>query len=208
MNSIVVLEPATRSAGRPRSENCRLKILTAASRLLARDGFSRMSIDAIAQVAGVSKTTIYRWWPNKAAIIMEAFLASTEADLYVAPTDCPEIDLAARIRRVISLFRGPNGRVIASVIAEAQSDPEVGAAYRQHLLGPRRATIREPIERMIAMRGVTNDVDIDLAIDLIYGPLYERLLLGHAPLDDAFERDYPRLAVALLRSYVTIKVEA
>ena len=163
-----------------------------------------MSIDAIAQSAGTSKATIYRWWPNKAAIIMEAFLTSTEADLYVEPTSSPEIDLATRIRRVISMFRSANGRIIASVIAEAQSDPEVGAAYREHLLAPRRANIREPIERMIAAQGVTHDVDIDLAIDLIYGPLYERLLLGHAPLDDAFERDYPVLAVALLRTYITL----
>jgi AcrR family transcriptional regulator len=191
----------TSRAGRPRSEDCRNKVLSAADTLFARDGLARMSVDAVAQLAGVSKATIYRWWPNKAAIVMEALLASTEAEVYVATSPFPEEDLIARIRRTIALFRGPRGRLISSIIGQAQSDPEIAEAYRQHLLGPRRVAMRAAIQRAIDAGLYREDLDLDLATDLLYGPLYQRLLLGHAPMDDAFERDYPPAAVSALRGY-------
>lgn len=191
----------TRNSGRPRSEGCRQKVLGAADQLMDREGFAKMSVDAIAQLAGVSKATIYRWWPNKAAIVMEALLTSTEPDFIVPETANPEKDLVERVRRTLALFRGPKARILTSLIAEAQFNPEVAEAYRQHLLAPRRATVRTPIERMIAAGLLPADLDIDMAIDLLLGPLYQRLLLRHAPLDDEFERDYPPMAVAALRSF-------
>ena len=192
---------ASRAAGRPRSEGCRHKVLTAADALLARDGFQRMSIDGIAQLAGVSKATIYRWWPSKAAIVMEAMLATIDAETYVPTSPYPEEDLIARVRRLIALFRGPKARVLASLIAEAQFSPEVAEAYRTHLLGPRRVAMHAAIQRAVDAGLLRKDFDMDLAIDMIYGPVYQRLLLRHAPLDDVFERDYPVIAVAQLRAY-------
>jgi AcrR family transcriptional regulator len=188
-------------AGRPRSEDCRHKVLAAADALFVRDGLARMSVDAVAQMAGVSKATIYRWWPNKAAIVMEALLAASEAEVYVPVSPYPEEDLIARMRRTVALFRGPRGRIISSLIGQAQSDPEIAEAYRQHLLEPRRAAMRAAIQRAIDAKFYRDGIDIDLAMDILYGPLYQRLLLGHAPLDEAFERDYPPAAVSALRGY-------
>src|SRR5437667_2919850 len=98
-------------AGRPRSERCRRKILAAADALLAEHGFAGMSVDAIAQVAGVSKATIYRWWPNKAAVVMESLLGAIEADFSTDAGGDAEEDLIIRIRRTIALFRSPKGRI-------------------------------------------------------------------------------------------------
>jgi AcrR family transcriptional regulator len=196
----VEILPANR-VGRPRSEGCRQKVLAAADTLFMRDGLTRMSVDAVAQLAGVSKATIYRWWPNKSAIVMEALLASSEAEVYVPVSPYPEEDLIARIRRTIALFRGPRRRVLSSLVGQAQSDPEIAEAYRQHLLAPRRIAMRAAIQRAIDAGIYRQDIDFDLAIDIVYGPLYQRLLLGHAPMDDAFERDYPPIAVAALYSY-------
>jgi AcrR family transcriptional regulator len=190
-----------KSVGRPRSEGCRQKVLAAADTLFTRDGLTRMSVDAVAQQAGVSKATIYRWWPNKAAIVMEALLNSSEAEVYVPTSPYPEEDLIARVRRTVALFRGPRGRVIASLIGQAQSDPEIAEAYRQHLLGPRRVAMRAAIQRAVDAGIYRPDIDFDLATDVLYGPLYQRLLLRHAPFDEAFERDYPPAAVAALRGY-------
>jgi AcrR family transcriptional regulator len=190
-----------KSVGRPRSEGCRQKVLAAADTLFTRDGLARMSVDAVAQQAGVSKATIYRWWPNKAAIVMEALLTSSEAEVYVPTSPYPEEDLIARVRRTVALFRGPRGRVIASLIGQAQSDPEIAEAYRQHLLGPRRVAMRAAIQRAVDAGIYRPDIDFDLATDVLYGPLYQRLLLRHAPFDEAFERDYPPAAVAALRGY-------
>jgi len=201
----MIAEPAeqlsSNRAGRPRSEGCRQKVLAAADTLFTRDGLVRMSVDGVAQMAGVSKATIYRWWPNKAAIVMEALLASSEAEVYVPVSPFPEEDLIAKVRRTIALFRGPRGKVIASLVGQAQYDPEIAEAYRQHLLGPRRAATREAIERAVDAGIYRADIDYDMAMDIIFGPLYERLMLGHAPLDEAFERDYPPAAVAALRGY-------
>ena len=176
-------------------------MLAAADQLVMGEGFGRMSVDAIAQLAGVSKATIYRWWPNKAAIVMEAMLASTEADIHVPETDDPEQDVIARIRRTIALFRGPRGRVLTSLIAEAQFNPELAEAYRQLLLGPRRAAVRSALTRAIDAGTLNPMLDLDMAIDLLLGPLYQRLLLRHAPLDETFERDYPPRAVAALHAF-------
>ena len=192
--------PANR-VGRPRSEGCRQKVLAAADTLFTRDGLARMSVDGVAQLAGVSKATIYRWWPNKSAIVMEALLASSESEVYVPASPYPEEDLIARVRRTIALFRGPRGRVIASLIGQAQSDPEIAEAYRMHLLGPRRAAMREAVQRAVDAGIYRPDIDFDLAMDILLGPLYERLLLRHAPLNEAFERDCPPAAVAALRGY-------
>jgi AcrR family transcriptional regulator len=205
--SAVLLENASSDAvpaargGRPRSEGCRQKVLAAADEVFAREGLAGMTVDAVAQSAGVGKATIYRWWPNKAAIVMEALLASTEAEVFVPMSPFPEEDLIAKIRRTVALFRGPKGRVVASLLGLAQSDPEIAEAYRQHLLGPRRAAMRAAIQRGIDAGLYREDIDVNLAIDILYGPLYQRLLLGHAPLDAAFERDYPPIAVAALRVY-------
>ena len=195
------VESSAARAGRPRSEDCRQKVLAAANELFEREGLARMSVDAVAQSAGCSKATIYRWWPNKSAIVMEALLASSEAEVYVPTSPYPEEDLIARVRRTVALFRGPRGKIIASLIGQAQSDPEIAEAYRQQLLGPRRDAMRAAIGRAVEAGLYRPDIDYDMAIDLLYGPLYQRLLLRHAPLDEAFERDYPPVAVAALRVY-------
>jgi tetracycline repressor-like protein len=129
---------------------------------------------------------------------MEALLGAIEADFAASDGGDAEEDLIVRIRRTIALFRSPKGRILASLIGEAQVDPDVATAYRQRLLGPRRAGLRAALERAVAAGTLRLD-DLELAIDIVYGPLYARLLLGHAPLDDEFERDYPAIALAALR---------
>jgi AcrR family transcriptional regulator len=201
MDPVLIETAQVGRVGRPRSEGCRQKVLAAAETLLAREGLARMSVDAIAQGAGVSKATIYRWWPNKSAIVMEALLTSTEADVYVPVSPFPEEDLIARIRLTVALFRGPRGQVISSLIGQAQFDPEIAQAYKEQLLGPRRTTMRAAIERAVQAGIYRDDIDYELAIDILYGPLFQRLLLRHAPMDEAFERDYPPAAVTALRGY-------
>ena len=203
MNPVSKASLPSSRAGRPRSERCRRKILAAADALLAEHGFAGMSVDAVAQAAGVSKATIYRWWPNKAAVVMEALLGAIEADFAASAGADPEADLIDRIRRTIALFRSPKGRVLASLIGEAQFDPELAEAYRQRLLAPRRAGLRAALERAVAAGMLRLGIDVELATDIVYGPLYARLLLGHAPLDDGFERDYPAIALAALRGSTT-----
>ena len=99
--------------GRPRSETARQAILCAASGLLARDGFAGVTMEAIAARAGVSKATLYRWWPNKSAVLMEAFLAATAPCCAAPDTGDVRNDLRQRMRGLAQAFSGRLGTIIA-----------------------------------------------------------------------------------------------
>ncbi|HVT69507.1 MAG TPA: TetR-like C-terminal domain-containing protein, partial [Trebonia sp.] len=98
------------------------------------------------------------------------------------------------------LRTGPYARVIAALITEAQTDPVFAAEYRRHVVQPRREQCRQVLARAIERGEVPADLNLEVALDLIYGPLYHRLLHGHAPLDDAFVGDAVDMALAGIKS--------
>jgi AcrR family transcriptional regulator len=177
--------------GRPRSERAHKAILDAAAELLLERGLSAVSMDAVAERAGVSKATIYRWWPTKEALALDALYtewAATAPD----PRDTGSLrgDLLALLRPWAKLVVSrPYARVIAALISEAQTDPVFAAEYQQRVIEPRRDQARDVFRRAIDRGEIPADTDIEVALDLIYGPLYHRLLHGHAPLNDRFVRD-------------------
>jgi AcrR family transcriptional regulator len=177
-----------RRPGRPRSEKSRQAILRAAAELLHERGLSEISMDEVAARAGASKATIYRWWPSKELLAVDAVLAEWGEAVTVPPdTGSLRGDLEALIRPWVRLLRKrPFGRVIAAVVAEAQSDPQFAKVYRAHFVEPRRRDGRVPFERAIARGDIPPDTDIEVALDLLYGPIYHRLLHGHAPLTERF----------------------
>jgi AcrR family transcriptional regulator len=177
--------------GRPRSERARLAILEAAAELLLDRGLSAVSMDAVAERAGVSKATIYRWWPTKETLALDALFNEWQA---ATPTtrDTGSLrgDLLALMRPWARLAGSrPYGRVIAALITEAQTDPGFAAEYRARFVEPRRGQAREVFRRAIDRGEIPADTKIEVALDMLYGPLYHRLLHGHAPLNDRFVRD-------------------
>lgn len=180
--------PAAR--GRPRSEKARKAILEAAAELLVGRGLGAVSMDAVAERAGVSKATIYRWWPTKETLALDALYTRWAAAAPV-PRDTGSLrgDLVELLQPWVELVRtGPYAPVIAALLTEARTDPVFGAEYRRHVVQPRRDQAREILDRAVTRGEVADDLDFEVALDLIYGPLYHRLLQGHAPLDDAFVR--------------------
>jgi AcrR family transcriptional regulator len=187
----------TRRPGRPRSERARQAILRAAADLLLDEGTAQVSMDAVAERAGVSKATIYRWWPSKERLALDALLqwAATGS----APRDTGTLrgDLLALVRPwVREVRRRPFARVIAALITEATSDPAFAEDYRRHFVEQRRAPMRAAFERAIARGEAPADLDVEVALDLIYGPIYHRLLHGHAQLTDRFATSVIDLALA------------
>ena len=177
--------------GRPRSEKARVAILEAAAELLLDRGLSAVSMDAVAERAGVSKATIYRWWPTKETLALDA-LFNEWAAATPATRDTGSLrgDLLALLRPWARLASSrPYGRVIAGLITEAQTDPDFGAEYRSRFVEPRRTQAREVFARSVERGEIPSDTKIEVAIDLLYGPLYHRLLHGHAQLSDRFVRD-------------------
>lgn len=182
----------SRSRGRPRSETAREAILRSAIELLQTRGFAALSVDAIAARAGVGKATIYRWWPNKAAVVMDAFLADTAPGMPFPDTGSAREDLRRQMRSVIRLFNTPSvGGPFVALIGESQHDPALAAALRERFIASRRAAAKEVLARGIERGELRPDLDLDIAIDSFYGALYYRLLVSG-------DRLTPRYADALL----------
>lgn len=178
---------ATPKRGRPRSEKARHAILEAAAELLLLRGLGAVSMDAVAERAGVSKATIYRWWPSKEMLALDALLDWAAASAPARDTGSLRGDLLALVRPwVREIRRQPFGRVIAALVTEAHSDPQFADAYRTHFVEPRREAMRAAFARAAERGEVPADLDVEVAVDLIYGPLYHRLLHGHAPLSGRF----------------------
>lgn len=177
--------------GRPRSEKARDAILDAACELLLAHGLDAVSMDAVAERAGVSKATIYRWWPTKETLALDALYHEWDVGSGNArDTGSLRGDLLALIRPWMSLVGSrPYARVLGALITEVHTDPAFAEEFLARLVKPRRDTARLVFERAIERDEIAADTDIDLALDLLYGPLYLRLYQGHAPLNDRFVRE-------------------
>ena len=183
--------------GRPRSEKARKAIMDAAAELLLARGLSAVSMDAVAERAGVSKATIYRWWPTKESLALDA-LYTEWATVQPGPRDTGTLrgDLLSLLRPWARLATSkPYGRVIGALVTEAQTDPAFAAEYQQRVVEPRRDQARAIFRRAIERAEISPDTKIEVAVDMVYGPLYHRLLHGHAPLNDRFVRDVVDLAL-------------
>jgi AcrR family transcriptional regulator len=170
-----------------RSERAYRAIIDAAKELLDEQGFAATSIDQIARRAGVGKQTIYRWWPNKAAVVLEAHAEQAAERTRIEDTG----DLRADLRTAATSFShnlGDTviGRVCVELIGAAQVDEQFGTTYREVFVNARRAAMRKLLERARERGQVRDDVDLELAIDLFFGPVWYRRLVRHAPLTPDF----------------------
>ena len=182
--------PGPAPRGRPRSEKARLAVLAAAADLLLEDGLAAVSMDAVAARAGVSKATIYRWWPTKETLALDALYQEWAAVPPPRDTGSLRGDLLSLLRPWVRLAGGrPYGRAIAALVSEAQADPEFGREYRARFVEPRREQVRVILRRAIERGEIPAGTRTEVALDLLYGPVYHRLLHGHAPLNDRFIRD-------------------
>jgi AcrR family transcriptional regulator len=176
-----------RPPGRPRSEQSRQAILRSTLKLLRRHGgVPDLAIEAVAADANVSKATVYRWWPTKAALVVDAFSASADQELQFPDTGSLRNDIGLQMRRLIRIFRSPRGRVVAALLAGGQSDPELIEAFRERFLWPRRRRAYKTLQRGIDRGELPRNSDLDLILDSLYGPIYMRFLIRHIELREDF----------------------
>jgi AcrR family transcriptional regulator len=186
----------TRRPGRPRCDDTRQAILRAAFELLEDSGMAHFTIEGVAARSGAAKTTIYRWWPSKGALAMEAYHSEVAAMVSFSDSESAVADLRKLLHLMALAFTSKTGRILGGLIAVAQTDPDTLAAYREGVLEPRRAVVRRILQRGIARGELRPDLDPDATLDALYGPFLARLLLKHAPIDDAY---VDRLADTVLR---------
>jgi AcrR family transcriptional regulator len=193
----------TRPRGRPRSEKARQAILAAAIDLLLEQGLRAMSMDDVAERAGVSKATIYRRWPAKELLALDALATEWTVSTPAAERDTGTLrgDLLARFRPWLrQLHQKPFERVIAGLIAEAQTDATFATLYREHFVQPRRDATRLLLQRAIDRGEIPAATNLEVSLDLLYGPIYHRLLHGHAPLSERFAQQVVDAVIAAISS--------
>jgi AcrR family transcriptional regulator len=194
MSSIAI----KKGPGRPRSDSSRQAILRAAYELLAEGGMRAFTIEGVAARSGTAKTTIYRWWSSRGLLATEALLSHMEQ---ATPVESASNEPAlAELRRYMlglgELLSGKTGRVAAALIAEAQCCSETAEAVMTKVIQHRRQIGSAILERGIAAGELRADIDIEAALDALFGPFYARLMLHRFPLEPGWVE---RLAETVLR---------
>lgn len=186
--------------GRPRNVETEKSILSASYDLLLETGFGAVTVEKIADRAKVSKATIYKWWPNKAAVVMDAFLSSAADRLPVPDTGSVFDDILMHATNLSRFLISREGKIITEIIGEGQMDSGLAEAYRTRYFQPRRLEARLLMERGVQRGELKDNLDIEVVTDLIYGPIFYRLLVTGQPIDDAYVQQLVRYAFQGIRN--------
>jgi AcrR family transcriptional regulator len=165
--------------GRPRDEAAKARILSSTFELLSHHGSARVSIDDIASAASVGKQTIYRWWPSRSAVVLDALLSASLIATPFPDTDDAEADFRMHTRAVAELFASPAGQLIKQVLADAQANITTAEEFRRSFWTPRRQLSVRRLKRAQREGEVRTDLAIEPALDTLYGPLWLALMIGH-----------------------------
>jgi AcrR family transcriptional regulator len=168
--------------GRTRSVEAEASILKAALYLLERKSLRQITTDAIAERANVSKATIYKWWPNKTLVALDAYLGGMNERVSLPDTGSALEDFTLQLQSVMAFYKSPLGRLFGQFIAEGQSDPGFLALFREKFLYARRDAARVMWQRGVLRGDIRKELDSEIVLDLIYGPMIFRLLAGHGSL--------------------------
>ncbi|HTT17454.1 MAG TPA: TetR/AcrR family transcriptional regulator [Candidatus Sulfotelmatobacter sp.] len=175
-----------RPPGRPRSEQARQAILRSTLKILGQNGFSDFKIEEVADQAEVGKATVYRWWPNKGALIADAFASSITRKLHFPDTGSVYTDMSQQMRQLVKVFRSRRGRIVSAILAAGQTDKDLIGAFRERFLWPRRREAYSTLRRAITRGEIRKDADLDLLLDSLYGPIYMRFIIQHDCLTPEF----------------------
>jgi AcrR family transcriptional regulator len=179
---------ATAETGtRRRSERSHEAIIAATQQLLVERSYAELTIEGIAARAGVGKQTIYRWWPSKAALVLEAYLAGSNA--VPAPPAAATVgdDVRALLGWLIAVLAEPTGgHVVAGLVGDLQHDPGLAEGFHREVVPARREAMLAALERGRERGEIRDDADVELAVDALHGAVFYRLLLSGEPLDTDF----------------------
>ena len=177
-----------RSRGRPRSPQIRDAILRAARALMNEAGPAGLTMEAVAERAGVGKPTVYRWWPNRHAVAMAALMDVAALPHAPSRKRSPLRALEQQLLVVSETLVSRQGRNVTAMIAAADPDTEVAKAFRHHFVLARRSEGRALLEQAVQSGELRAGLNVEVALDQIYGALFFRVLMGHAGIDAAFVR--------------------
>jgi AcrR family transcriptional regulator len=186
--------------GRPRNIETQNTILSVSYGLLLEIGFEAVTVEKIADLAKVSKATIYKWWPNKAAVVMDGFLSAVSARLPVPDTGSVFQNILEHATNMARFMNSREGSIFLQIIGEGQVDSALAEAYQTRYIQPRRLEVHGIMDQGIRRGELNKNLDIGLCTDLIYGPIFYRLLVTGDMLDDNYVKQLVTQAFEGIRS--------
>lgn len=193
--------PVISRTGPRRSESVRLAVLNAADDLLVERGFTALTIEGIAQRAGVAKQTIYRWWKSKVDILLDTLVDDArEALAWQDGTGDAGEDLKTHLRSVADFFQEPSGQVLQALLGQAQLDKDTATALREGFLREQREHDKAGLRALLTRAGLSAPADEKTAgnlVDVLLGPLYYRALVAGQPSDKELIDATAELVLAL-----------
>jgi AcrR family transcriptional regulator len=181
--------------GRPRDPAADHALLGATLALLEEDGYAGLTMAGVAKRAGVAATTLYRRWSSKEDLVAAAFLTVTTVLVHPDTGDLGE-DLRIVLRQRAKALRGDEGRLLKGLMSELMNNPTIFAAFKQRLASSNLSIVAEILERAAA-RGEIPHLDLELALDVISGPFYTKMLAGDMPSDHYVDDIVPMLVAAI-----------
>jgi AcrR family transcriptional regulator len=174
-----------RGPGRPRSAEVDRAILRAVIDLLAEESYDALSMEAVAGRAGCGKAAIYRRWPSKSALVVDAVAMCKEQGFVPPDTGSTRDDLLGYVQTVHRYLRTSDvGRVMPALVAELARNAELAESFRAGFMQPRRAMVREMLARGVTRGEVRADVDLDIVADALVGIIHHRLLITGQEVDE------------------------
>jgi AcrR family transcriptional regulator len=185
----LVMTSAPRRPGRPRDDHAEQAILDAVVELLGEQGFTQLTIGGVAARAGVGKPTLYRRWPSKAELVVDA-IARLAPPAMVRRSGDPRADLRRVVRAVATeLINPPLGATVITLLSEMHADPGLTELVQDRLAGPRRRVLAQIVEDAVKDGLLRPDTDVEMMLDLTLGSLVFRwLTTGKTPPPSAMER--------------------
>ncbi len=181
-------EPAPRARGRGRrpSGEVRADALRAAGRLVLSEGIAGLTFERVAQLAGVSRTTLYKWWPSPGALALDGYFHAVENTLAFDDTGDVRADLLAQLRSFAQVMQTRGGRALLELIGASQTDVDLATAYRALYSSGRRELAYRRLRHAQEVGQIREDVDVRVLVDQLWGAVYHRLLIPDEPVDEGF----------------------
>ena len=179
--------PERRGRGRRPADEVRADVLRAVGDLLLTEGSADLTFERVARLAGVSKTTLYKWWPSKGALALDGYFHAVEPALAFPDTGDIRADLISQLRAFAQVMtQTPGGRVLAELIGQSQTDLDLARAYRELYSAERRRLACDRMQKAQEVGQLRPEVDVQVLVDQLWGAVYHRLLVPDEPINDAF----------------------
>ncbi|WP_160715394.1 TetR/AcrR family transcriptional regulator [Halodesulfovibrio sp. MK-HDV] len=185
--------------GRPRSEKSQEAVIKATHELLHEQGGAGLTIEAIARRANVGKPTIYRWWPTLADIVLEAVLLQAATKIMVIHFESLQKTLSQFLKQSMKTITDGDGAHLRFLMAHAQKDEDFRKRFRDNFTAQRRTVLRSIFLQAMERGRISPEQNLEMLIDIVFGTMWYRLLIGHAPMDESFADELTEVVIKLVQ---------